>query len=100
MTSLPYLLRAYRIYCEPAVFLQSDFGARIAIVGSLMVSCGLLVRFCWAELKYGRILAVGGRGSKLQLLKVPKNWISMISGPKLVMYALVAGVFRKTVDAV
>ena len=35
-----------------------------------MVFCSLLVGVCWDELKYGRILAVGGRGSELWPLKV------------------------------
>ena len=48
---------------------------------SLVFCCGLLVRSCWAELKYGRILAVGGRGTELWLLKAQKDWLSSISGP-------------------
>ena len=60
MTSLPYLPRA---------------------------SCISLVRCCWAELKYGKILAVGGRGqgstvggkgSELWLLKGYKKQLSSI----------------------
>ena len=43
--------------------------------------CGLFVRSCWVELKYGNILAFRGRGFELWLLKVQKNWISSISGP-------------------
>ena len=52
MTSLLYLLGA-------SLSLQADAGAKIAIIGFLMFYCGLLFRSCWAELKYGRILAVG-----------------------------------------
>ena len=39
-----------------------EFSIEIAIIGFLMFSCGSLDRSCWAELKYDRILAVGGRG--------------------------------------
>ena len=62
-----------RIYWEPPVFLQLDFGVKIAIIGFLVSSCGFLVRSCWAELNYDKILAVGGRDSKLWLLKVQKK---------------------------
>ena len=37
------------------------FGARIGIIGCLLWLM-LIVYTCWAELKYDRILAVGGRG--------------------------------------
>ena len=47
----------------------------------LTFSCGSLIRSCWAELKYGIILASGVRGLKLWLIKVQKTWISSISGP-------------------
>ena len=53
MTSLTYLP-------GPAVFLQSFLGGKNAIIGSSTFSSDLSVRSCWAELKYGKILAVGG----------------------------------------
>lgn len=34
-------------------------GAKTTIIGTLMFSCALLIRSCWAELEYGKILAVG-----------------------------------------
>ena len=40
----------------------SSISAAKIIIGILMFSCGLLVRLRWDELKYGTILAVGGRG--------------------------------------
>ena len=57
------------------------FRARVAIVGFLMFSCGSPVRSCWAELKYDRILAVGGRSFELWLLKFQKDGISSILNP-------------------
>ena len=50
--------------------------AKTGTIGFLMFSCG------WAEFKYGRILAVQSRDSKLSLLKVQKNRISSIFGPR------------------
>ena len=47
-----------------------------------MFSSGSPVRSCWAELKYERILAVGGGGFELWPLKVQKNWICCISSLK------------------
>ena len=61
------------IYREPPVFPQSKFWTEIAIIDSLMFSCSLLVWSCRAELKYSKILAIGGRGSELQLLKNHKS---------------------------
>ena len=57
---------------------MSEFRAKIVVIGFLMFSSGSLVRSCWAEVKYDRILAVGGRGFELWLLKVQKNIISSI----------------------
>ena len=62
---------------EPPRFLESDFGAFIDFS-----------MFPWAELKYGNILAVGGRGSELRLLKIEKKTeysVSLVL--QLVMYA-------------
>ena len=53
------ILLLHIIHDEPPVSLQSDFGAKIAIIGFLMFPCDLMVRSCWAELKYGNTLAVG-----------------------------------------
>lgn len=82
--SLPYLSKAIRI-------LQPYFRAKIAIISFLMLYCVVLVGFCSAELKCDRILAVGGRGSELQLLgsnavlhsdsQSSENQISCICGP-------------------
>ena len=52
------------IYWQPHNF-PSQFQAKFANVGFLILPCGLLVRCHWAELKYGRILAVGVRGYEL-----------------------------------
>ena len=46
------------------------------IIGFLMLAYGLLVR---TGLKYGQILAVGGRGFGLWLLKVEENVQSPVS---------------------
>ena len=54
------------------------FRVKIAIVGCLMFSCGSPARFCWAEVEYDWILAVGGRDFELWLLKIQKNIISSI----------------------
>ena len=35
-------------------FLVPEFRVRIGVIGSLMFPCGLSVRPCWAELKYGQ----------------------------------------------
>ena len=51
---------------------------KMAIFRFPMLSCGSPARACWAELEYDRIIAVGGRGFELWLLKVQKNGISSI----------------------
>mgnify|MGYP001795546713 CR=1 FL=1 len=80
-------------------FLQSYFGAKVAIIGFLMFSYDLLARSRWADLWYRKILAVRGRGqrsrvscrgSELRLLKVHKNWASSISGPTTCHFLSVA----------
>ena len=58
-----------------------EFRVKIAINGFVMFYCGSLVRSCWTELKYDRILAVGGRGFELWVLKVQENRISSIFSP-------------------
>ena len=64
LSSLPY----FPLF--PTRLSYFRFRAKIAIVGFLLFSSGSPVRACWAELKYDRIVAVGGRGFKLWLLKV------------------------------
>ena len=80
------------IHGKPPVFTRSlpyfcfDFGAKTAITGFLMFSCGFFVRACRAELKYGKTLAVGAGVLSYGFSKFRKTESPVFLVLQLVMY--------------
>ena len=81
-------MKVSRVYQEPPIFSQSDFGDNRAIIGFLMFSCGLLVRYHRVELKYGKNLPAGLGALSYGFSKFRKTESSVFLVLQLVMYSI------------